>query len=163
MSGRRAAFAACLAVALLAAAGLPAPAVEPPPGSKNFVAPGFVPNYFSNESGALRGSGGVRPAPPGVAAAAYAAPPPHPRPLAAARRAGRHAKARLTKGKRAGSTVLVHHRGRQAVHAAGRRTVHANNSPSKPVARSPAGRAAGRAVPGRPRAAGVARVARAGH
>jgi hypothetical protein len=32
---------------------------EPPGGTKNFVTPGAVPNYFSNEAGAPLGSGGI--------------------------------------------------------------------------------------------------------
>ena len=36
-----------------ALAGVPAQAFEPPPGSKNFSAPGSVPNYFSNEAAPL--------------------------------------------------------------------------------------------------------------
>jgi hypothetical protein len=33
-----------------ALAGVPAQAFEPPPGSKNFISPSSVPNYFSNEA-----------------------------------------------------------------------------------------------------------------
>lgn len=50
-----------LAVGLVVgAAGLPAAAVETPVGSKNFTAPRSVPNYFTNESGALTGAAGAR-------------------------------------------------------------------------------------------------------
>ena len=46
-----------LAVGLVAAAfGRPAAAAETPAGSKNFTPPHYVPNYFSNESGALTGA-----------------------------------------------------------------------------------------------------------
>jgi hypothetical protein len=44
---------------MLAAASLPARAVEPVPGSKNFEAPGAAPNYFSNEAGPFRGGAGA--------------------------------------------------------------------------------------------------------
>jgi hypothetical protein len=56
--GRRAAAALLL---LAAAAALPARAVEPP-GSKNFTAPPYVPDYFSNESGPFHTGARARPA-----------------------------------------------------------------------------------------------------
>jgi hypothetical protein len=69
--------------------GLSAGAVESPAGSKNFTAPRYVPNYFSNESGAFTGAihrPGVQPSAP-----VYAAPRAYPRPsygyAAASRRA----------------------------------------------------------------------------
>jgi hypothetical protein len=67
-----------LAVALAAALVLTAAkAAEPPAGSRNFTPPGYVPNYFSNESGPFRGEA---PGPP----AAYApGPAPGPAPVAA--------------------------------------------------------------------------------
>jgi hypothetical protein len=58
--------------------GLSAGAVEAPVGSKNFTAPRYVPNYFSNESGAFTGAihrPGVQPSAP-----VYAAPQANPRP-----------------------------------------------------------------------------------
>src|SRR5437588_13092673 len=58
------ALALALSVALvLAMAGVPAVAVEAPPGSKNFSPPGYVPNYFSNESGPFRGGASAGSAP----------------------------------------------------------------------------------------------------
>src|SRR5689334_3999473 len=61
LSGRLRAPALALAVALgFAAAGVPAGAVEPPPGTKNFSPPGYVPNYFSNESGPFQGGANAR-------------------------------------------------------------------------------------------------------
>jgi hypothetical protein len=46
---------------IAAAAALPARAVEPP-GSRNFTAPSYVPDYFSNESGPLHTGANSRPA-----------------------------------------------------------------------------------------------------
>ena len=55
------ALALALAVALaVAGAGVSADAVEAPPGSKNFSPPGYVPNYFSNESGPFQGGANAR-------------------------------------------------------------------------------------------------------
>jgi hypothetical protein len=53
------ALALSLALAV-AMAGAPANAVEAPPGSKNFSPPGYVPNYFSNESGPFQGGANTR-------------------------------------------------------------------------------------------------------
>lgn len=80
MTRGRIAFAAGLALFLTATtAGKPAKAVEPPPGTKNFTAPGYVPDYFSNESGPFHTGGGggkARSATPAAAAPVYAAPNP---------------------------------------------------------------------------------------
>ncbi len=64
----RRALAVCgwLVVAMLVAvlAGAPAYAAEPPQtGTKNFTPPGYVPNYFSNESAPLRDRASVQTAP----------------------------------------------------------------------------------------------------
>jgi hypothetical protein len=58
MRFRHLALAACIAV-LTAAVNVPASAVEPAPGSKNFEPPSAVPNYFSNEAGPFRGGAGA--------------------------------------------------------------------------------------------------------
>lgn len=44
---------------VLAAVSGVAPAAEPPPGAANFRPPGYVPDYFSNESGPIRGGPGA--------------------------------------------------------------------------------------------------------
>lgn len=49
-----------------------AAAAEPPGGAANFRPPGYVPDYFSNESGAFRGAAAV--AAPSSAAPVVAAP-----------------------------------------------------------------------------------------
>jgi hypothetical protein len=41
-------------------------AIEPPPGSRNFTPPGFVPNYFSNEAAPFHGGAGARLVQPGA-------------------------------------------------------------------------------------------------
>jgi hypothetical protein len=61
-----------LSLVLLSVASVSAGAVEPPAGSRNFVPPTSVPNYFSGEAGAIQG---VRPAPmPGTTYAQPTAP-----------------------------------------------------------------------------------------
>ena len=72
--------------------GFAAPGVaEPPAGSKNFSSPGFVPNYFSNESGPVM----QNPAPlpdQAIPAPVTAAPARQPSPaVAVERKAARHA------------------------------------------------------------------------
>src|SRR5579862_1428111 len=64
-----------LATGVLLAAG--AGAAEPPGGAANFRPPGYVPDYFSNESGPFRGASGAVAA-PSSAAPVVAAPAPDP-------------------------------------------------------------------------------------
>jgi len=80
-------LAAC--VALVALAGAPANAVEAPPGTKNFTPPGYVPNYFSNESGSFRGAPAAGAAQPG-AIPVVAMPAPHRKGVAVVHRRPRH-------------------------------------------------------------------------
>jgi hypothetical protein len=159
---RRLALAACVVLATLVA-----DAVAAPPGSKNFTAPSYVPNYFSNEAGSFRGEATARPAQPG-AAPTLAAPPPRTIVAAASRRAGRHhvgraAKARghirLARGKAGGHRQLVHARTGRAqlgqartaarARAAGPRLAHAQHGP----ARSKAVAVKSRPAPGKGRGA----------
>src|SRR5205807_1329788 len=58
---------ACCAALAVVVAGVPANAVEAPPGSKNFSPPRDVPNYFSNESGPFQGGAHARSAQPDTA------------------------------------------------------------------------------------------------
>jgi hypothetical protein len=135
-----------------ACVGLPAGAVDPPPGSRNFTAPRSVPNYFSNESGSFNGGAGARPAAPagtvyaapGAPAGGYAAAPRRYAGYQAGRAVAR-GRYRVARGRSGGR--------RYAVHAARGRSVH-----SRPVA------VRSRAAPvrGRPSVAHGSRVARAG-
>ena len=106
------ALALALSVALvLAGAGVPADAVEAPPGSKNFSPPGYVPNYFSNESGPFQGGANARNV-QSETAPIVAAPGPRSRVAAASRRNTRHA-SRIAKAKgrtRLASGKAVAHR-----------------------------------------------------
>jgi len=125
------AFGLVLAIAL--ATG-PAPAVETPPGSKNFTPPGYVPNYFSNESGPFQGNGGANATARNTApdsGAVAAAPSPR-------RLAGHHA-SRGAKGR--GHTRLAHGKAasrRQLAHAGaargGKSTTKLARAHSRPVA-----------------------------
>jgi len=111
-----------LAVAVAAA---PSGAIETPAGSKNFTAPGYVPNYFSSESAPFQGGTGARPGQPG-AVPMFAAPVPRGRSFHAyssRRHGGRHwarglARGRYhaTRGRAAGHRQLaaVGRRGRTA-------------------------------------------------
>ncbi|HEV8679653.1 MAG TPA: hypothetical protein VGQ90_09785 [Stellaceae bacterium] len=74
-------------IGLAALASAPAAAVEPLRGSKNFTAPGYVPNYFSNEAGAVRGAkaGAAQ-----AAAGPMVAPPAPQRAVATSRGYSRH-------------------------------------------------------------------------
>jgi hypothetical protein len=85
---RPTALAVCVALAA-GLAGLPAGAVEAPPGSKNFNPPANVPNYFSNESGPFQGGAAARTAHPGVSPI-FVAPAPRRSIATAARRYVRH-------------------------------------------------------------------------
>ena len=82
----------------LGLAGVSADAVEAPPGSKNFTPPGYVPNYFSNESGPFQGGANTRNA-QSETAPIVAAPGARGRVAASSRRNARHHGARLAKGK----------------------------------------------------------------
>lgn len=86
-------FVAVVAGLVVGAIGVPAWAVETPVGSKNFNAPSYAPNYFSNETGALGGAAGSRGAEP-RAAPVYVAPRAYERPsysyAAPSRRAGHY-------------------------------------------------------------------------
>jgi len=129
---RRLALALGAALAI-AVAGAPADAVETPSGSKNFSPPGYVPNYFSNESGPFQGGAHARSAQPDTAPIA-AAPVARGKSLVSARRNTRHHAARLAKAR--GRTRLAHAKAsahRQVVHvgaarsgkASGPKTAHA--------------------------------------
>jgi hypothetical protein len=137
-----------LAVGLLVSVvGLPAGAVQTPVGSKNFTPPSYVPNYFSNESGAFTGARGARQAPP-----IYAAPRAYPRSAyrhtAATHRSGhyrRHTVSRRSYHYRARGRAVAH---RHFVHVAARggRPTALHNRPAnghhrvvRPHARSTAG------------------------
>lgn len=61
-----------LLIAIAAVLTVPALAADPI-GSKNFTAPHYVPNYFSNEAGSFNGGASARVA-PGYPAPVYAAP-----------------------------------------------------------------------------------------
>jgi hypothetical protein len=120
-----------LAVALAAAvAGEPAAAVEAPPGSKNFSPPGYVPNYFSNESGPFQGGATVRDARPDTAPI-VAAPAARGRVLATSRRNGRYyvararGRARLAHGKAAAHRQLARAGATHGVRASGAGSAHA--------------------------------------
>lgn len=100
-----------------AVAGLPADAVETPPGTTNFTPPAYVPNYFSNESGPFQGDANARTAQPGVGPS-LAAPAARGSGAALAHRITRHHPARAAKA--AGRTRLAHGKAsahRQFAHA----------------------------------------------
>jgi hypothetical protein len=144
-----------LAAALVFAA--PAGAVEPPPGSKNFNAPGYVPNYFSNESGPFGGGGARAPAAPVVAAPAGAAPA-----TITARAVGRAHAARHVRGKQ-GATRLARGKGgrrRQIAHASRGRAVASRQAVASHAAK-PAKAIAVRVAHAQPRAAVKSRPAAA--
>lgn len=151
---RRRMLVVCLMLAV-AAAGT-SYAIEPPPGSRNFTAPGFVPNYFSNEAAPFHGGAAARPAQP-VGDQFNAASPPTSRAAAPRRQARKGSvsasrakhRGKLVRGKRSYSKAGA---SRQAARAGARRS-------GKPVAARHAARpAAGKAVAvrGRPVAAQVA-------
>ena len=116
-------LALALCVALAAGlAGLPADAVEAPPGSKNFSPPVDVPNYFSNESGPFQGGANARNGQPG-AGPVVAAPASRGRALAASRGNARHHAGRIAKAR--GRTRLAHGKAgarRQFAHAGAARS-----------------------------------------
>jgi len=153
-------LAVCVAL-FAAAAGMPAGAVEAPPGSANFTPPGSVPNYFSNESGPFQGGAAARPAQPG-AGPVFTAPAPRRRIAAAPRRDGRHharyaaparGRARLARARAGGHRYAVHAPIARSGAASRGRAAHARSGP----ARSKAVAAGRRPAPGKSR-----RVARAG-
>jgi hypothetical protein len=112
---RLTALAVCVALAA-GLAGLPAGAVEAPPGSKNFNPPANVPNYFSNESGPFQGGAAARTAHTG-AGPIFAAPAPRRTIATAARRYVRHharhvararGRFRLARGKASAQRYIAH-------------------------------------------------------
>jgi len=125
-----------LAIALAAAvAGGPAAAVEAPPGSKNFSPPGYVPNYFSNESGPFQGGATARAAQPDTAPI-VAAPASRGRALAASRRnarpyaAGGRGRGRLAHDRAVARRQFAHAVAAHGARAAGARTAHAQVRPA---------------------------------
>ena len=123
--------AVALLVALaVAVAGAAADAVEAPPGSRNFSPPGFVPNYFSNESGPFQGGANARNT-QSETAPIVAAPASRGRVAAASRRNARSHSSRIAKAK--GRTRLANgkataHRQLARAHGArgsGAKTAHA--------------------------------------
>ena len=105
----------CVALVVILAASA-AGGVEPPSGSKNFTAPGSVPDYFSNESGPFRGGATARAAPPGPTPGVVM-PVPHRRVAVAARHHGRYrarhlgragGRLRLARGHAIGHRPVVH-------------------------------------------------------
>jgi hypothetical protein len=103
-SVRWGALAVCAAVAI-AAAGMSAHAIEPPPGSRNFTTPTHVPNYFSNEATTFQGGAGARAAQPGADQFNAAAPEPRSYSAGEPRSYSRKASARAGRGKYRGSRV----------------------------------------------------------
>ena len=124
---------ACCAALAVVVAGAPADAVEAPPGSKNFIPPRDVPNYFSNESGPFQGGAHARSAQPDTAPI-VAAQASRGRVTASSRRnarqhAGRLAKARgrtrLAHGKAAAHRQVAHAGAARSAKASGPKTAHA--------------------------------------
>jgi len=125
---RRLALALGAALAI-AVAGAPADAVEAPPGSKNFSPPGYVPNYFSNESGPFQGGAHARSAQPDTAPI-VAAPAARGRAVASSRRNVRHhakarARTRLAHAKASAHRQVVHVGAARSGKASGPKTAHA--------------------------------------
>ena len=154
---RRLAAATCLAIAGVLATS-PAGAVEPPSGSRNFTAPGYVPNYFSNESGPFHSGANARVAQPGVPPG-FAAPAPRPGIAVAAHRHDRnhsgHAGAARGHYRLARRRPVAHGHGAQA-HAA-----RHGGAPVRRIAHADHGSGRGKAIvatahhhpapPGKPR------------
>ena len=119
----------------IAVAGVPAGAVEAPPGSKNFTPPGDVPNYFSNESGPFQGGANAR-STPSDTAPILAAPASRGRALAASRgNARRHAahargRTRLAHGKAAAHRQLAHAGAPHSARPSAVKTAHAQARPA---------------------------------
>jgi hypothetical protein len=135
------ALAFCVALAA-GLAGMPADAVEAPPGSTNFTPPADVPNYFSNESGPFQGGANARNTQPGAGPSVA---------VSAPRRGGRHPVARAAKAR--GRYRLAHGRAsahRQFAHvgaarggkASGSKTAHAQVRPGTGKALAAKSRAA---------------------
>lgn len=153
------ALALCVALAV-AVAGMPADAVEAPPGSRNFTPPADVPNYFSNESGPFQGGANARNAEPG-AGPSVAVATPRGRVASLSRRNARHHSARAAKSR--GRYRLALGKGsahRQFVSASAARGGKASGSQTAHVQARPT---AGKSVAGKSRAASSKnkRVARA--
>jgi len=124
-------------VLLAAAAG----AAEPPGGAANFRPPGYVPDYFSNESGPFRGAGGAVAAPPS-AAPVVAAPAPHPA-VAARRHVRRHL---VSAAKARGHRRLVGRRAAVHGHAIHNLRARAGKPPHALARRHPVNVARGKSV-----------------
>jgi hypothetical protein len=107
-------LAVALLLALLAIPGAGAAlAIETPEGSRNFNAPGYVPNYFSNEAGSFQGRAS---SPSYGAAPAYAAPAPRAGNVFVS---GRHGRYRLVlRGRGRGRRYVAAAHGRTARHVA---------------------------------------------
>ena len=140
---------AITAALVVAAAAAPSGAVETPAGSKNFTAPGYVPNYFSNESVPFQGGAGARAGQPG-AVPVFAAPAPRHRgsyAYSSRRHHGRH----WARGSPRGRYRHIV-RGRGAAHrqfaAAGRRgrAAATGRPPVRTVAHHGAAHAGGRRI-----------------
>ncbi len=132
------ALAACVTLAA-GLAGAPADAVEAPPGSKNFTPPGYVPNYFSNESGSFRGGASVGAAQPGAGPAVEASAPRR-RVAAASRRhprhhAGRaataHGRLRLARGRASAHRHVLYAHAARSGKASRASVAHARAMPAK--------------------------------
>ncbi len=146
---RRKALALGVALAI-AAAGAPANAVDAPTGSKNFTPPGYVPNYFSNESGPFRGGAQARSAQPETGPI-VAAPSSHGKLTASSRRTARQHAARLAKSR--GRTRLAHGKAsphRQVAHAGAARSGKSSGAKLAHAQVRPAG---GKAIAAKSRAA----------
>jgi hypothetical protein len=140
---RRLALALSVALAPAAAAGMPAGAVEAPPGSKNFTPPADVPNYFSDESGPFQGGAAARDAQPEIGPS-LAAPAPRGRSAVSSRRFSRHHAGRLARAR--GRTRVAHGKAsahRQFAHAG---AVHGGHASGPRAAHAEVGHAAGKAV-----------------
>lgn len=114
MRSRGLVAALCLVMAGVPGVGA-ALAVEMPDGSRNFNAPGYVPNYFSNEARTFQGRA---PAPSYGGAPAYATPAPRERAVIVS---GRHGRYRVVAGGHIrGHIVVTRGRGRHVGRVAGR-------------------------------------------
>ena len=138
---RRSALACCVALAVVVA-GARADAVEAPPG--------YVPNYFSNESGPFRGGAHARSAQPETAPI-VAAPSSRGKLAASSHRTARHHAARLAKSR--GRTRLAHGKAsphRQVAHAGAARSGKSSGAKLAHAQVRPAG---GKAIAAKSRAA----------
>ena len=131
-----------LSVALAAAlAGMPAAAVETPPGTTNFTPPPYVPNYFSNESGPFQGGVNTRTAQPG-GGPSLAAPEPRAGGAVLSHRGDRHHPGRVATAR--GRTRLAYGKARthgQWAHAGAARHGHSSGQRAAHAEVHPAGKA----------------------